>query len=192
MKFNNSWLLMLALVLALPGMSFAQNKQFPKDLGGSVNIASVCDGIPGNLVANCGFEQITAPSPGWTWSGDMSFTSIVGGLPAHSGMLGLDTGPTPGMGFFTQTLATTAGQSYDLTYWLRNNGRPAQFQISWDGSVIQDDPASDHPDHDYTSYTISGLVASGDTTVLSFGFYNDPDFFWFDDVSVTPSVAGAK
>src|SRR5258707_974196 len=148
MKFNNSWLLMLALVLALPGMSFAQNKQFPKDLGGSVNIASLCDGIPGNLVANCGFEQ-TAPSPGWTWTGDMSFTAIDAG-GAHSGLLGLVTGPTGALGFFTQTLATTAGQSYDLTYWLRNNGRPAQFQISWDGSVIQDDPAQDHPDHAYT------------------------------------------
>ncbi len=191
MKFNNGWLLMLALVLALPGMSFAQ-KQFPKDLGVSVNGASVCDAIPGNLVANCGFEQRAAPSPGWTWSGDMSFTTIDMGAPAHSGMWGLDTGPTSMLGFFTQTLATTAGQSYDLTYWLRNNGRPAQFQISWDGSVIQDDPAQDHPDHLYTSYTIPGLIASGDTTVLSFGFLNVPDYFWFDDVSVTPSATGAK
>jgi hypothetical protein len=184
MKLNNSWLLMLALLLALPGMSFAQ-KQFPKDLGVSVNGASVCDAIPGNLVANCGFEQ-TAPSPGWTWTGDMSYTTI-NAIAAHSGMLGLYTGPTADLGFFTQTLATTAGQSYDLTYWLRNSGRPARFQISWDGSVIQDDPAFDHSDHVYTSYTISGLIASGDTTVVSFGFLNVPDYFYFDDVSVTPT-----
>jgi hypothetical protein len=193
MKFNNSWLLMLALVLALPGVSFAQNKQFPKDPGVAANgSASVCDGVDGNLVANCGFEQVTAPSPGWTWTGDMSFTAIIPGAPAHSGMLGLDTGPTVDLGFFTQTLATTAGQSYDLTYWLRNNGRPARFQISWDGSVIQDDPAFDHPDHAYTSYTIPGLIASTDGTVLSFGFFNVPDFFWFDDVIVTVSPAGEK
>jgi len=123
--------------------------------------------------------------------GDMSFTTIDAG-GAHSGLLGLNTGPVGDLGFFSQTLATTAGQSYDLTYWLRNNGRPARFQISWDGAVIQDDPASDHPDHPYTMYTITGLVASGDTTVLSFGFLNVPDYFWFDDVVVTPSPAGEK
>jgi len=52
---------------------------------------SACDMVAGNLVMNCGFE--TGDFAGWTRSGDPTFTMIDSGS-AHSGMFGLDTGPT--------------------------------------------------------------------------------------------------
>lgn len=52
----------------------------------------------------------------------------------------------------------------------------------WDGNLIVD--GVDLPDFEYTQYVIPDLVASEDATELKFGFYNVPDFFYFDDVVV--------
>jgi hypothetical protein len=57
--------------------------------------------------------------------------------------------------------------------------------VSWDGSTISDQ--TDLSDFPYTTVTVDGLVASDDSTALTFGLYNLPDFFWLDDVSVVPN-----
>lgn len=188
MKTRKSWFLLIAFVLALPAVSAAQEKKFATEISTAGVLPSECDAVVDNLVTNCGFELMFS---GWMRSGDPSFTGV-DAVARHSGALGLDTGPTVSLGFFEQTLVTTPGESYDLTYWLRNAGRPARFQITWDGEIIADDPLSDHADHPYTQYTISGLIASTDATVIKFGFFNIPDFFWFDDVVVTVTVPVEK
>jgi hypothetical protein len=188
MKTRNSWFLLVASVLALPGVSAAQEKQFAKEIGTAGVLPSECDGVADNLVMNCGFETMFS---GWMRSGDQGFTAV-DAAARHSGVLGLNTGPIGSLGFFEQTLVTTPGESYDLTYWLRNMGRPARFQISWDGEIVADDPLSDHADHPYQQYSLSGLIAATDATVIKFGFFNVPDFFWFDDVVVTVTVPVEK
>src|SRR5262249_42875641 len=100
--------------------------------------AALCDHVPGNLVANCGFE--TGDFTGWTRSGDPSATSITTAA-AHSGMWGLFTGPVQDLGFFSQMLPTVSGGNYRICYWISNlsSGTPNRFQVSWGGTVIRDD-----------------------------------------------------
>jgi hypothetical protein len=138
-----------------------------------------CARVAGNLVANCGFE--TGNFAGWTRSGDSGFTSI-DAIAAHSGSFGLNIGPTGALGFIAQTLATKAGGSYSLCYWLSNEGGPAnRFQVSWGGTIIRDD--SNLSVFPYTQSCID-VVATSDSTELKFGFLQVPSFFHFDDVSV--------
>jgi len=157
--------------------------------GSAIAIPSICDGIAGNIVANCGFETGTFAS--WTQSGNTGFAGVSGGGVENSGDFGAFFGPVGSLGFITQNLPTTAGGTYDLEFWLRNlNGNPTnRFQASWDGVIIfsfDNAPASP-----YTMYTVAGLTASSASTPLQFGFRHDPSFWYFDDVSVVGAAAAA-
>lgn len=160
----------------LPGVASAQKKS-PAYFGVAGG-ASQCDAIEGNLVANCGFEGSIA---GWSQAGDPSFTDVSPDV-RHSGISGLESGPTESLGFVFQTVPTTAGATYTLSFWLRNFDTPNEFQLLWDG--VQIAGQVNFPDQPYTLMTYSGLGASTDLTELRFGFYNVPDFFYLDDVSV--------
>lgn len=184
MQELRNWLRTAALIVAIPALSFAQqtiDKQFPVDDGSAEDQPSQCDMQPGNLVMNCGFE--TGSFPPWVRSGDPSFTGI--DAPSrHSGNFGLDTGPVSSLGFIEQNLVTVPGQAYDLSFWLRNSGSPNRYQVSWNGTVVRD--VSNVPDFPYMQISIPNLVATGTSTNLKFGFFNPPDYFWFDDVVVVP------
>jgi len=143
--------------------------------------AALCDHVPGNLVANCGFE--TGDFTSWTRSGDLSSTFIEGG-GGHSGTFALLAGPTS-LGFIAQILATTPGASYSLCYWLLNlGGPPNRIQVSWGGTVIQD-ISDQQPWGDFIQLC-DDVVAPSDTTELKFGFQQVPSWFAFDDASVAP------
>jgi hypothetical protein len=145
--------------------------------------ASACDAVVGNLVVNCGFE--TGDFTNWIQSGDLAFTGVTG-LARYTGAFGDQTGPIGDLGYITQILPTTAGQTYSLFFALRNANFPNEFQVIWDGVVIVDNV--DMPDFDYTVVEIDGLVASGDGTELDFGFRNDPDYIYIDDIVVVPAT----
>lgn len=186
MQELRNWLRMAALIVAIPALSFAQqtiDKEFPVDDGSSEDQPSACDMQPGNLVMNCGFE--TGQFPPWVPSGDLTFTGISEAV-RHTGNFGVFNGPVGGLGgFLTQTLVTTPGQGYDLSFWLRNQGRPNRYTVSWNGVIVRD--VTDVGDFGYMQVTIPNLIATGASTVLQFGFRNDPNFFWFDDVVVVPN-----
>jgi hypothetical protein len=160
-------------------------KNLPETQGG-IDDPSVCDAVDGNLVLNCGFEAGTYPPPNWTVSGDQSFTGVDPTV-AHSGAWGAYLGPVGGLGYFTQTLATTAGTTYTLTFWLRSGPPPNRFQVIWDGALVFD--LVDSPTFDYTQVTVDNLVASVDGTDLAFGFYQPPDYWYLDDASVVAAPA---
>src|SRR5262249_26340108 len=142
------------------------------------------NGVPGNLVANCGFE--TGNFANWIQLGDLSYTGV-NDISRRSGNFGAFLGPISGLGFLAQTLPTGAGQSYNLTFWLRNVARPNRFQVYWNGAVIFD--STDMPDFPYTPYAFNNLVATGAATELRFGFFNVPDYFFLDDIAVVSAAA---
>ena len=133
-----------------------------------------------NLVTNPGFE--TGDFSGWIQFGNVGFTGVNTGLP-HSGSFSAFLGPVGSLGFLSQTLATTPGQTYNLGFFLQSDGgTPNQFQVAWNGSVISDQ--SNLPAFGYTERDFLNLLATSPTTPLVFGFRNDPGFLHLDDVAV--------
>src|SRR5712692_8865885 len=112
-KFAVSGVVLGFSFLAMAGEGSLPNKP-PLEAGGlAAAPVSQCDAVSGNLVANCGFE--TGDFTNWTLSGDLSFTGV-DVAPAHSGTFGAFLGPITDLGFAAQTLVTTPGQYYDLTF----------------------------------------------------------------------------
>ncbi len=120
---------------------------------------------------------------GWTQFGNVGFTGVDGSF--HSGSFAAFLGPVGSLGFLSQTLATTPGVMYDLSFFLQSDGgTPNQFQVSWNRSVISDQlnlPAFGYTERDFLS-----LLATSSTTPLVFGFRNDPGFLHLDDVTLDP------
>jgi hypothetical protein len=144
------------------------------------------------LLQNSGFE--TGNFTGWTWSGNTTYTIVSSSSPyVHSGTYGAKLGPSDSLGYLSQSLATVAGQSYLISFWLYNaNGNNSpnnEFQVSWNGTAL-----FDQTNIGTVGWTNIQLVATATnaTTVLQFGFYNDPVFFGFDDVSVTAVATNAS
>jgi len=73
-------------------------------------------------VVNGGFE--TGDLSGWTQFGNTGGTSVMvcGAGCAESGAYGVNFGAVFTPGGIEQTLATISGQSYNISFWLLNNG----------------------------------------------------------------------
>ena len=148
-----------------------------------------------NLVANPGFE--TGDLTSWTISGvdsspgDNGIYYGVDKSDAYSGSYGAYFGPVGGVLDLTQTLATTPGTTYTVSFWLAQvpatpAGYTNSFLLSFGGNTLfsQTDLAGSN----YTGYSYTG-VASSASTVLQFAFRDDTGFFSLDDVSVSGTTA---
>lgn len=142
-----------------------------------------------NIVINGGFE--TGDFTGWTQSGNTSRTGV-SHAAKNSGDFGAFFGPVGSLGYISQNLSTTAGSIYKLDFSLNGGGvngpsAPVDFQVFWNGSMIFETTT---PPLTYTQFSFTGLVATGSTTSLQFGFRNDSGFFFLDDVKAGIIGAG--
>jgi hypothetical protein len=153
---------------------------------------SQCDGVAGNVVANCGFE--TGGFTGWVESGNSGFNSVLSifdgfdGLDPNSGLHFAVLGPVLSEGYLTQTFSTIPGATYRLNFYLGSDGAtPNNFSAAWDGAAIfsQADIPSTGGGYLPSSFL---ETASGVTTTLTFGFRNDPGWLALDDVSVARNI----
>ena len=154
-----------------------------------------------NLVADPGFELNNG-----SWLENNWF--INSGQGVHSGVNAIGTGCNHVTDFsctLSQTLSTTPGTSYDISFWLYADGLngtstetfPNGLQVSFDGMVVDtilNFPSTNPSATSYTPggpstlITIDDVIATGSSTVLQFAGYDDPNAIYVDDVSVEAAV----
>jgi hypothetical protein len=160
-------------------------------------LLSVCSAAAAtNIVQNPGFEQGTAgwdyehfalgPSPLWAHT-DPGMARL--SYCNHSACLDtLNVGA-----FIGQLLPTAAGDSYDLSFWVRSFTGASRFSVFWDGALIEQTGTPNGP---MLKYSFTGLVASANATLLQLHGYNSLNqHMSFDDFHVAkaavPSIAPA-
>jgi hypothetical protein len=161
----------------------------------AISIASAA-----NVVQNGGFE--TGDFTNWTAQGWVVTTANSGEVPfagsyyAYTGCVGdpCINGTPDQQASISQTLATTAGQTYTLTFeFMTLYGTPNELDVLWNGTSVLDlgpggtlgvVPA-------YTLYTVSNLSATSSSSTLTFLGRQDPAYDALDNVDVELSGTGS-
>jgi hypothetical protein len=166
--------------------------------------ADVCN-IAGNEVLNCAFQ--TGNFAGWTLSGNTNnpggnyygvdtFDAYPGPPPSVYGAYlsqdEIDGGENPLN--LSQTLATIAGDTYQITFYLMQDTAPVpgynhSFDATFGATTLLDllNPATSGV---WTEYTFSE-TATAASTALNFAVVNDDNYWSFDDASVVNTTAAA-
>jgi hypothetical protein len=141
-----------------------------------------------NLVLNGDFD--TGNFSNWIQSGETDQQFIgpdtSGSATPHAGNVFAD-GAYQQLGYISQAIATTPGAKYTLTFDLQiqnyYGGPTAQTESqAWFGNTMVFEQTNIA--HDWVSYTISNLKASGASTVLKFGNQSAADYNWMDNVTL--------
>jgi PKD repeat protein len=154
------------------------------------------------LVLNGGFEN--GNFFGWTladsglYGYDLvdTFNQSTEDIQPHTGSYFARLGQSGSLGYLSQTLGTTPGAKYLLSFWLNNPDglTPNQFLVSWNGTTIFSrtnfSATGNSPAAAWTNLQFV-VTATATNTVLQFGFRDDPAAFGLDDISVvqvTPAL----
>ena len=139
-----------------------------------------------SLIVNPGFE--TGNFSGWTFSPGPSSASTVDNSNPHTGTYAavLDAPGTlgaPPAEELSQTVVTTPGTFYDVSFWLANSGSAGTngFIASFGGTTI----ALGSPAFPYTEFAFTVQV-TGTSSVMDFRDFNNGGAWYLDDISVTP------
>jgi hypothetical protein len=143
-----------------------------------------------SIVVNGGFE--TGNFSGWNLNA--TTTQVGKSKPLiHSGKYGAELGQLNTLGYLSQNVPTTAGQTYLLSLWLDNpantfGATPNEFLVQWEGNTIYH--VVDLP---FTTWTNLQFVvtATAAGSELQFGFSDEPSYLGLDDISVKPIAVPA-
>ena len=137
-----------------------------------------------DLVVNGNFE--TGDFTGWTTSALDPIYDGVDVLAPQAGTYAAFFGNS-GVSTINQTLATQAGRTYKVSFWLMNEADaldvadPNSFAFSWGGTTVF--ALTNAPAFAYQEYNFL-LDATGASTDLSFAFHQPVAFWDFDSVDV--------
>ena len=169
-----------------PLHTYTNNGTYAPSLLASNNNGTMVSGIgPAIVIAyptsilNGGFE--TGTFTNWTPTGVGGSSISSSATYKHSGAHGANLSASGGLGYLSQTLSTTPGSSYLISFWLDVpfSLPSGEFLVTWGGNVLMDQ--TNIPAVGWTNIQFVA-PATGATTVLQFGY--DNDFFGLDDVSV--------
>jgi PEP-CTERM motif len=135
-----------------------------------------------DLIVNGSFE--TGDFTGWTVNAGATGVVTAGfdGLVPEDGTFFAALGNVGGLGTLSQTFNTTAGATYELSYWLSSDGAtPNEFATQIDGVTVIDQV--NIPQTGYINY-IFDFVSAGPTSTVTFFERNDPAYLGFDNISV--------
>jgi hypothetical protein len=100
------------------------------------------------------------------------------------------------LAYLSQTVPTSPGQAYLLSFWLANPvaGTPNQFVVNWNTNLSSTNTILSQTNLGAFNWTNEQFVvlAAGASSVLQFGFQDDPQYLGLDDVSlvlVSPPIA---
>jgi hypothetical protein len=136
-----------------------------------------------NLLINGGFE--TGDWTGWDKYGSNGFYTITASWiePVHGGDYAAQFAGSGEDVFLYQTIDTTVGATYHISYWLESDGNlPNDVRVTFGDDVLFDGAGLDA--FPYTEYS-STVQATESSYTLQFAVRNDPGYFRLDDVSVT-------
>jgi PKD repeat protein len=160
--------------------------------GGPDSITATNAPVYSGLVLNGGFE--TGDFTGWALSGgdpgdNFVDNGTVTGILPYTGSYLAALGSYGSLSFLSQSLATTLGTSYLLSFWLNSPDglTPNQFLVSWNENTLFDE--KNLPALGWTNLQFV-VTATGTNTVLQFGFRDDPSYLGLDDISVVPAQSG--
>ena len=136
-------------------------------------------------MTNGSFE--TDSLSGWTVGGNSARISAGPQLSVdtepESGTYAAEMGSMGSDGTLSQTIATTAGQTYTLSFWLQNEASGTNdFKAIWNGQTLLS--LTNAAKSGYTQYTYTVTATSASST-LEFSARNDPSQWDLDNISLT-------
>lgn len=152
---------------------------------GAIALAATAAAQAAPVLVNGDFEL--GDFSGWTLVQDQGLNMVDSGAQ-HGGDYSAFFGETGAPASITQSVATEAGHSYIVSFWLSNQGGSMNnidthntFQLLLDGDTVY--ATSDKSATNYTLYQTYFTAVSAATSV-GFKFQHDENFWLLDDVVV--------